>query len=141
MITAQNMLNALQFNATGIDGGMGASGNQAANESVWAKNWLPGKVSVVVDPYIPYTATSNKNCWFLFASPLGGARPAMELDYLAGHDNGPELFQKAPNSQRMGGSAAVEDFETDTIWYKVRHTFGTVVIDPKLTFASTGNGS
>ena len=133
-VAANNIVNALQFVATGVDGGV-------SNENVWAKNWLTGRIQITVDPYITWTATSNKHtAWFLFSKPMGGNRPAIELDYLQGHD-GPQLFQKMPNAQALGGGSVPESFEADKLEYKVRHIFATGVIDPKLAFASNGSGS
>ena len=133
-VAANNIVNALQFVANGVDGGL-------STEQVWAKNWLTNRIQIVVDPYITYTATSNKHTsWFLFSKPIGGNRPAIELDYLQGHE-GPQLFQKMPNAQALGGGAVPESFEADKLEYKVRHIFGTLVVDPKLTFASNGSGS
>ena len=140
-VAANNILHATQFVTSGIDGGYGANPSTGPTDAVWAQNWLSGKLKVVVDPYIPFTATTaNANTsWFLFADPRG-ARPAMELAYLVGHD-APELFTKLPNASHLGGGMVAEDFESDTVWYKIRHVFATAVIDPKLTFASNGSGS
>lgn len=136
-VTANNILNAIQVNvATG--GGAYNGSNQ-----IVVNNWLSGRLSLVVDPYIPYTAsTANGNTsWFVFANPLGGNRPAIQYRGLMGHE-APELFVKAPNAQRVGGGGSVaEDFDYDMNWFKVRHIFGVGQVDGKLTAMSNGSGS
>ena len=135
-VTANNILNAVQINvATG-------GGAYNAKDQLVVNNWLAGRLSVVVDPYIPFVATSNQNTsWFVFANPIGGNRPAIQYRGLMGHES-PELFVKTPNASRVGGGAAgAEDFDYDMVWYKIRHIFGVGQVDGKLTVMSNGSGS
>lgn len=137
-IKAQMVLNAATIEVTGAAAGAGA------NQTMIAANWLRNRVQLTVDPYIPILATSanGNTSWFLFADPNNG-RPALEVDFLRGHE-APELFQKAPNALRLGGGPADPmdgSYENDSIEYKIRHVFGGAIIDPKMTVASNGTGS
>lgn len=136
-IIARNILNAteIQVAATGMGGSVG--------QTMIVNNWMRGRVTLDVNPYLPLLATTANGAtsWYLFADPNNG-RPALEVDFLRGHET-PELFQKAPNALRLGGGAADPmdgSYENDAIDYKVRHVFGGGIIDPKMTLASNGTG-
>lgn len=133
-VTARNILNATEVTvATG-------GGAYNAADQIRVQNWIANRISLVVDPYISMCATSNATtCWFLFAS-TGAARPAIQMDYLAGHER-PELFVKTPNASRVGGGTVAESFETDTQEYRIRHVFGLTQVAPYATVASNGSGS
>lgn len=101
-------------------------------------------VKLEVDPYIPILATSanGTTSWFVFADPNNG-RPALEVDFLRGHEV-PELFQKAPNALRLGGGLADPmdgSYENDSIEWKCRSVIGGGIIDAGMTVASNGSGS
>jgi len=132
--TAMNIMNATQIDvATG-------GGAYNASDQLRVNNWMANKFSVEVDPYIGLTATSNAaTSWFLFAS-VSAPRPALQVDYLAGHER-PELFVKAPNASMVGGGSVPESFETDEQEFKVRHVFGATTIAPFATVASNGSGA
>lgn len=133
-ITAQNILNATELRVA--TGGGAADGK----DQLVVRNWMNGRLNLVVDPYIGLVASTNgSTSWFLFAS-TSAARPALQLDYLVGHE-APELFVKTPNASRIGGGTVPESFESDEQEYKVRHIFGTTVIDWRATVASNGTGS
>lgn len=138
--TALNILNATQIEAVGMFGADGASGNDATHIATYASNWLNGKLTLVVDPFLPLVCNTNATTsWWLFASK-SAARPALEVTRLAGHE-APELFVKAPNANRIGGGSVAESFENDEVEYKVRHIFGSTTIDYRATIASNGSGS
>lgn len=87
-------------------------------------------------------ATANKDTtWYLFADPNKN-RPALEVTFLAGYEK-PSLWQKAPNTQRMGGGidAMMGDFEDMSIHYKILHIIGGVLLDPKAAVVSNGSGT
>lgn len=135
-IKALSILNATELRITGAAAGAGA------NTEMQVRNWMQNRVRLVVNPYIPVLASSNQNTsWFLFAQPTSD-RPALEMDFLRGHES-PELFQRLPDAQRVGGGTDILDgsFDLDVIDYKVRHVFGGGIIDPKMTVASNGSGS
>jgi hypothetical protein len=135
-IKARNIL----MNAYQIQVAQGGGAYTAQNQLV-TTNWMAGRLSVQVNPYIPYVAsTANGNSsWFVIANALGN-RPFAEFSPLSGHI-GPELFVKTPNSQRLGGGTVPEDFDQEAVWYKVRDIFGVAIVDPKLAVASNGSGS
>lgn len=136
-ITANNIVNSLQIWITEAGG--------TTNQKLEAKNWMSGRVTVVVDPYIPLVASSanGNTSWFLFANPSDG-RAAIELGFLRGNRE-PALFMKASDSRRVGGGEDVVDFDTDTAQYKVRHVLGgTRLLNTggfRMTVASNGSGS
>jgi hypothetical protein len=140
-ITARNILNALQLELTtagGVrDGGTG-------EQRLIVQNWMRNKLNLVVDPYIPVTASSanGNTSWFLFANPNEG-RPALTIAFLRGHEE-PEIFIKDPDARRAGGGQADPmdgSFDNDSVDYKVRHVLGVARISPKVTVASNGSGS
>jgi hypothetical protein len=136
-IDARNILNATQLS---LDPNSSAG---TKKQSLVTENWMKNKVNLNVDAYIPIVASSanGNTSWFLFANPSNG-RPALEIGFLAGHED-PEIFMKSPNATRVGGGedAMNGDFDTDAIEYKVRHVFGGARMDPKMTVASNGSGS
>jgi hypothetical protein len=133
-VTAENILNATELMvATG-------GGNYNAQDQLRVRNWMNNKLNLTIDPYIGMVASSNQaTSWWLFASS-SSPRAGLQVDYLAGHES-PELFVRSPNASRVGGGTVAESFETDEQQFKVRHIFGSVVIDPKAAVASNGTGS
>lgn len=140
-IVALNIINAIQLELTTAGGVRdGGSGEQR----LLVQNWMRNRLRLVVDPYIPVTASSanGNTSWFLFANPSVD-RPALAVAFLRGHEE-PEIFMKEPNARRVGGGAVDPmqgDFDHDAITYKVRHVLGFQRIDPKATVASNGSGS
>jgi hypothetical protein len=135
-ITAQNILNATQIL---VDPNAAAG---TAQQAMFTQNWMRNRVRLTVDPYIPIVAASANGgtSWFLFANPNTG-RPALEIGFLAGYET-PGLYQKAPNTMRVGGAVdpTLGDFETNEIRYKGMHIIGGTRLDPKATVASNGSG-
>lgn len=139
-ITALNILNALQMEIVEAGG--------TANQKLIAVNWMKNRLRLVVNPYIPLTASTanGSTSWFLHATPQGdasGGRPAFRVGFLRGHEE-PEMFMKAPNAVRVGGgdvSPMDGDYEHDEVGYKVRYVIGGTVTDEKMTAASNGSGA
>lgn len=134
-VVARNILNATEI-------WVNASGGGSAEQQLNTVNWMRNRVSLAVNPYIPIVASASNGSttWFLHGSTEGG-RPAMELGFLRGHTE-PEIFVKEPNARRVGGGGPVMgDFDTDAIDYKVRHVFGGVFLDSKMSVASNGSGA
>ena len=133
-ITAQNILHATQIIATDSGG--------STNQTLWAQNWMQGRVRLVVDPYIPIVASSSNGStsWFLFTDPQV-SRPALEMGFLRGNEE-PALYQRSPNARNISGGEVSESFEEDSIAYRVRHVFGgarlTTTGGAKATVASDG---
>lgn len=135
-VTADNILNSLQIEMLDQGG--------STNQKLIAQNWMRGKVTKIVNPWIPILASTANGAtsWWLFGSPSSG-RPALEFGFLRGFES-PSLWMKSPNALRVGGGQADAfegDFDTDAIEYKVRHVLGGTQLDPKGTVASNGSGS
>lgn len=132
-ITAQEILSATQVRVT-------VGGDELVTTNVPASL----VTELVVDPYIPLVASdaNGDTSWFLFSSADGGSRPALEIGFLRGHAE-PAIFVKQPDAVRVGGGAerVSASFHTDTQQHKVRHVFGGVRLDPKVTAASNGSGA
>src|SRR5690606_4959655 len=87
-----------------------------------SRTGIEGLLRVVVDPYIPVIDTTNGHTsWYLFSDPR--RIHAAEYAFLRGYEQ-PQVFKRAPNAMRLGGGQVEEDFDTDSIGYKVRHVFG-----------------
>ena len=133
-VTVNNLMNQLSVDVT-------ASGG-VSGQTVRVSNWIVRNLKTVMNPYIPIVATTNgATSWALFSNPNSG-RPAGEIGFLAGFEQ-PALFQKAPNSQRVGGSpdSGVGDFATMDTYYKGIIGLGGTVLDPKSAVASDGKNS
>lgn len=136
-VTAMNLLEGQQIEANAAGG--------TSNQTVIAPNWMRNRVRLTVNPYIAQIASSNATTsWFLFASPSSG-RPALEAAFLAGNEQ-PSLWRKLPNATPVGGGGdPMEDFDTDSLAWRVRHVFGvTRLIGTggwRATVASDGSGS
>jgi hypothetical protein len=109
---------------------------------VTTDNPFKGKVTVHVNPYITTLASTanGTTSWFIFVG--GNGRPAVEIGFLAGHEQ-PELFIKTPDQQRVGGASSPldGDFNTDMLQNKVRMFIGGGRVDPRSTVASNGSGT
>jgi len=131
-VTANNIVHATQiYTAPGA-----TSGQQVATA-----NWAADAIAdVVVNPWLPIVDTTKGNtAWYLFADP-GIGRPAVEMGFLAGHEQ-PEVFMKAPDSVRVGGGVVGSldgDFATDGVAYKVRHVLGGTLMDYRAAYANPG---
>jgi hypothetical protein len=134
-VVARNILNATQVELTAAGG--------VSGQTLTVANWLPGSLTLVVDPYIPIIATSanGNTSWFLFPNP-NVARPAIEVAFLQGFDT-PQLYQKIANTARTGGGLVQEmgDFNTMSQEWKGVVVFGGSLLDPKSAVASNGSGS
>ena len=129
-----NILNALQLELNTAGG--------TTDSKLIAVNWMKQRVRLSVNHYIPVVATTNGDTsWFLFASPSVG-RPALEMSFLRGYEQ-PGLYQKAPNTMRVGGAVdpILGDFDTNEIRYKGMHILGGTRMESKATVASNGTGS
>lgn len=136
-VVAQNILNGTVLRTTAKGGD--------TNGELETANWMAKKLHLSVASYIPTVASSaNANTsWFLFGNPNTG-RPALELGFLRGYET-PALFERVPNSRRVGGGEATESFEDDSRAWKARHVLGGTRLlntgGAKATVASNGSGS
>ena len=103
--------------------------------------YMTRNMKPIQDKYIPIinTSSSSATCWGLTYEPAAQARPSLELGFLASYDT-PQLYQKAPNTMRVGGGMdpMVGDFYTMQQDYKGLLVFGGTQIDGRSTVASTG---
>lgn len=142
-VTAQNILNGLQIRVNDNTSGPGGG---TAGQFLYAQNWMKGKLTLVVNPYIPVVASSSNGdtTWFVIADPNDAdSRPAFFFNRLIGYET-PQLLMKAPNAVNLGGGPANAmdgSFENDVIDYKMRHFFGALQGDTKMAVASNGSGS
>lgn len=128
-LTADEITSTTQIRITDADG----------NVQVISGNGVAANLRTSVNHYISTIATTNGDTtWFLFANPNRG-RPAIALGFLRQHEQ-PEIFERLPNSRRVGGGEDLVDFETDAKDYKVRHVAGGARVEPKATVASNGTG-
>ncbi len=140
-ITANNIANATQLELTTAGGTADGATSGSGGQRLIAPNWMRNRLRIAVNYYIPLVASSanGNTSWFLFADP-GNGQPALEMGFLRGHEE-PEIFMKAPNATRVGGGNVAEDFDNDSVNYKVRHVFGGGRQTPKMTVGSNGSGS
>ena len=87
-----------------------------------SRTGVEGLLVLVVDPYIPVLDPVNGHTsWYLFSDPR--RIHAAEYAFLRGYEQ-PQVFKRMANAMRLGGGQVEEDFDTDSIGYKVRHVFG-----------------
>jgi hypothetical protein len=135
-VTVQNLLNTLSYDATTSEGA-------ATNRTIRVNNWLTTGITPVMDPYIPLVATTANaaTSWIVTTNPSAG-RPLARVRFLRGFES-PALYQKAPNTQRVGGGldADVGDFQSMASEFKGLMAFGGVAIEDKAGVASNWSGS
>lgn len=143
-ITAQNILNALQIrvNSSGGNPTGALPGGGTIDQFLYAANWMRGRVTLSVNPYLSViNTTSGNTAWYIIANPNDDlTRPAFAFANLRGHET-PELYIKDPDQRMLGGgdSDPMEgSFDNDSIDYKVRAFMGAAQIDPKMAVSSTG---
>lgn len=101
----------------------GGDGQASAEPTVIPQNTgIQGMLRVMLDPYIPVIDTTNGHTsWYLFSEPR--RIHAAEYAWLRGYEQ-PQVFKRMANAMRLGGGQVEEDFDTDSVGYKVRHVFG-----------------
>ena len=141
--TALMMAKAMQVGLSNT----GGSANVEGFPTQWLNvpNWPMAGVVVIVDKYLPLITTSagvKDTQWYLTYDPSAQNRPSIELGQLAGFET-PQLFQKVPNTMRVGGGVdpMLGDFWTMNQDYKGILVLGGTQIDGRSTVASTGQGS
>jgi hypothetical protein len=143
-MTATSMAKAM--NAFITTGGGTSNTEGFINQMLQIPNWPMQGVTVIVDKYLPLiTNNASGNIantqWYLTYDPSAQARPSLELGMLAGFET-PQLFQKVPNTMRVGGGVdpMMGDFWTMNQDYKGILVLGGTQIDGRSTVASTGAG-
>lgn len=121
--TAQRILSAAEVRTT--------NGERTTVEA----NYLKGRVALVVDPLLAGTS------WYILPDPASAPRPAVGVAFLAGFET-PDLRVSANTGSRPGGGAISPeegDFDTDSVYWRVRHVTGAAAFDPIHTFGSDGS--
>lgn len=133
-VTVQNVLHATEVRINTADGLMVTN------------NWVSGKLTHHIDPYIPRVATGPEGSasWYLFADPNSG-RAFAEMGFLRGHED-PALYERTPDARLVGGGGeAMESFDDDSVAWRIRHVLGGGLLlntgGAKATVASDGSGS
>ena len=91
-----------------------------------------------VNSYLPVVDTSanHDGTWYLFTEPSAGR--AIQMDFLAGQTS-PEICMKSSNKIPVGGGSEMSpyggDFDTDDMFYRVRHVMGGWQLDPRFAYA------
>ncbi len=128
---------ALEFTALRILNSVVLLEAAAAGTPTGATNVIAMKgLQLIVDKYLPIvnTGADQHTQWYLFSDPADLA--ALEAAHLTGHEN-PEIAMKSSNKVTVGGGAISPfegDFETDNIFYRVRHVFGGTKLDWRATY-------
>ncbi|RSN12815.1 hypothetical protein DMB42_11595 [Nonomuraea sp. WAC 01424] len=128
-LEAEEILNTTQYRVVDASG----------NVQIISGNGVSANLRHSLNYWVPSVATTANadTSWWLFANP-SGPRPAMEFGRMRGYE-APALFEKIPDARRIGGGEDMFDFETDGSAKKIRHIFGGVFVDPKMTIGSTGD--
>ncbi len=139
-IEVENLMSTLQSNIS-VSGGTQSSSNFPAYQLV-INNWMKAKVTPLMDPYLNLIATNNPNSWALVVDPGMLQRPTVEVGQLKGFDT-PQLYQRIPNIQRLGGGieAAMGNYDTLRNDIMIIGNMGGTWIDGRGTVASNGSGS
>lgn len=129
-MTALAILNATQIETT------------VGSTKIVGPNYLKGKVTLVVNPWLTVISTDNKAStrWFLLPAP-SNARPAVAVGFLRGHEV-PDLRVKSSGGQRIGGGDVDPmdgSFEFDDVQFRARHVLGGTTLDPIATYVSNGS--
>lgn len=136
-IQARRILNPGALITSGGDSTAGAKAQTQTSTNIL------NQYSIVlhVNPYISIIdLTANaKGTWYVFVDKADAA--AVQFNRLRNHES-PEVFMKASNSRTVDGGATDSmegSFEDDTLWWKVRHCFGTATLDPRAAYVSINN--
>lgn len=112
-MTARRILNSVEVTIQG-SGSTPAYGQGNANV-------VRGYVDYAVDRYL-----TDANDWYLFANPSDA--PVISVGFLNGQRE-PQTMLKDPGMRLILGGNDPYSMEFDTIEYKVRHEWGTAIID------------
>ncbi len=140
--TAMNMSKAVNAQIS-INGGT-QNTQGFPTERLTTTTWPMDGVSPIEDKYIPLLCTTSgtkDTMWALIYDPGQQPRPTVELGQLAGFET-PQLFQKVPNTMRVGGGVdpMLGDFFTMNQDYKGVLVLGGTQIDGRSAVFSTGQG-
>lgn len=142
--TAMALTKAIQADIS-VGGGTTNSNGFPSQRLRVGTEYITGGITPVLDKYIPLictTGTIGQTMWGITYEQDSQPRPAIEFGMLKGFET-PQLFQKMPNTVRVGGAVdpMMGDFLTMDQNYKGIAVFGGAIGDGRSTVASTGQGS
>lgn len=139
-VTVQNLMNTLTSNIS-VTGGTQSASNFPAYQLV-INNWMKAKVVPIADPYLSTIATNHPHSWALVVDPGSVNRPSVEFGQLRGFET-PQIYQRVPNIQRLGGGVEVTMGQYDTLTndLQIIGVQGGTQIDGRATVASNASGS
>jgi hypothetical protein len=131
-IQLRRILNPASIIVSGGDSTAGAKAQQFTSLNILNQYSIVPHVNPYLDS-IDLTANAS-GTWYVFVDKNDA--PAVQFNYLRGHET-PEVFRKMANATGVdGGGEAMESFEDDKMWWKVRHVFGGTTIDPRAAYVS-----
>lgn len=140
--TAMNLIKAIQADLA-VQGGV-TNAQGFPSQRLRVENWVASSLVPIQDKYMRLlctTAGTKDTMWALVYDPNAQNRPGLEFGTLAGFET-PQLFQKVPNTMRVGGGVdpMLGDFYTMNQDYKGLLVLGGTQIDGRSWAASTGQG-
>ncbi len=140
-VTVENLMNTLQSNIS-VTGGTQDGTNGFPAYQLVINNWMKAKIVPIMDPYLNLIATNRPHSWGLVVDPSMLNRPPVEIGQVKGFDT-PQIFQRVPNIQRLGGGLEVQMGNYDTLRndLMVLGNMGGTWIDGRGTVASNASGS
>lgn len=108
-------------------------------------NQARGRITVVVNDWLPLLDTSETSASTWYLVPLNGQnlnRPAIVVPSLNGYES-PELRISGDTGNYVGGGevpGTEGSFLNDDVQYRVRHFTNAVGVDPSATMVSLGTG-
>jgi len=138
-VTANNLAHMISVYLTNRGG---TAGTAQPQEFVQTSNWLISRVKPIYLPYLTTICSNNKGTWGLTVDPNKTMRPSVEVGYMNNFRT-PQLLQKVPNTQRVGGGvdATLGDFYTMDQELKALSVIGGARLDGRTTVGSNGSGS
>lgn len=141
--TAKNLMNMVNAQLS-VNGGI-TNAQGFPSQFIQINNWVIQGLNPIMDQYIPIVVTTGSRgatSWGLTYSPAAQNRPSVEFGFLAGFET-PQLFQKVPNTMRVGGGVdpMMGDFLTMDQELKIITAFGGKQVDGRSTVASNGSGA
>lgn len=139
-VTVQNLMNTLQSSIS-VTGGTQTSATFPAYQ-LQIKNWMAAKIVPLMDPYLNLIATNRPHSWALVVDNGQLPRPTVEVGQLKGFET-PQLFQRVPNIQRLGGGIETAMGNYDTLRNDIMciGNMGGNWMDGRGTVASNASGS
>lgn len=131
-LTAREILDAKEYRSVNSNGDV----------TIISGNGIAANLRPNTNYFIDAVATTAHadTSWWLFANP-SGPRPALAFGHLRGYE-APSLFEKIPDSRRIGGGAPeMFSFDTSAQEKKVRAVHGGTFVDARMTVGSNGSGS